>query len=159
MSEEFGPGAGVWRDGFRDALNPGWRERAREQAAQAFQRNYARSFLPGPDEISVLEAAGIPARGPLQRWAPTGPAPRTRVRQEFTRDKGTVYTPGATPSRWLGVNERTGAAMRTPNPISQRTQTGTGRERNVSVQPMHLENYGGERDPRFLFSSPFNWLR
>ena len=114
-------------------------------------QNWARSYLPRPREIEVLEAAGIPARGPVRQWSPIYRGlepPRDLYRTGSSLLFGTVYKPKDFESRWLGINRRFGGAMRTPDP-SNRYFSGSGR-----LQPMNLEIYGGESFLPFRFSNP-----
>lgn len=127
-----------------------------EEALDIGRQNWARSYLPRTREQEVLEAAGIPARGPVAAFAPSqrGITPPSRPDQLYRRGRnflfGTVYQPRTFESRWLGVQPDTGAAMRSPDPT-----VGPG---GRSVQRMSLELYGGnrERDPRFAIESPFS---
>jgi len=122
-----------------------------DRARRVGLQNWNRSYLPSPRVIPTLEEAGIPARGPLKRWAPPASVPRpadptTSGRSLFF---GRVHKPLTYPSRWMGLDPNYGAAMRSPDPRVSRS----GRV----LQPMHLELYGGDPnpDPRFRFDSPF----
>ena len=121
-----------------------------EKARSIGLQNWARSYLPTPREIPALEAAGIPARGPVARWSPRGVAPPNRLYNSGSSlFFGQVYQPRDFPSRWLGVHPQTGSAMRSSDPMHR-----GGR----SIQRMDLELHGGnrEQDPRFAFRNPFS---
>jgi hypothetical protein len=141
------PKEGQARRGF--FVNP-------EDAARIGLQNWHRSYLPRTREQEVLEAAGIPARGPVAAFAPSqrGVTPPSRPDRLYRKAQnwlfGTVHQPRTFESRWLGVQRDTGSAMRSPDPT-----VGPG---GRSVQPMSLELYGGnrEQDPRFAFSNPFS---
>lgn len=117
-----------------------------EKARSIGLQNWARSYAPTPREIPALEAAGIPARGPVARWSPRGVAPPNKLYNSGSSlFFGQVYQPRDFPSRWLGVHPETGAAMRSSDPIQR-----GGR----NIQRMDLKMYGGESPAPFRFSDP-----
>jgi len=116
-----------------------------EKARSIGLQNWARSYLPTPREIPALEKAGIPARGPVQRWSPRARGitpPNKPYRSGSSLFFGEVHQPRSFQSRWLGVHPETGAAMRSSDPTQ-----GNGRQ----LQRMDLELYGGQRNPRSFF--------
>lgn len=120
-----------------------------EKARSIGLQNWARSYLPRPREIEVLEAAGIPARGPVREWSPIYRGlepPRDPYRTGSSLLFGPVYKPKDFESRWLGIEDRFGGAMRSPDPVARGGRL---------LQPLHLEIYGQSPTPTpFRYRNP-----
>lgn len=141
-----------------EGQSTGWR--SDPDVARAIGRqNYFKSFLPPSDLAPILEAAGIPARGPVARWTPriqrdqraanywqSAREQGLRVPDDLYRTGrslffGKMYRPRSFESRWLGGDMERGA-MRSPDP--ERVRIG---DQMRTVQPLHVEIYGAPRRP------------